>query len=218
MGLIVAIDGPAGAGKSTVAKAAALKLGFGRVDTGAIYRALTFAALGRGVDDPIELVQIARSLVLCFKKDRVFLHNEEVTESIRSAAVTSRVSYVSAIPEVRLELLELQRRLGRAHPHGAVLEGRDIGTVVFPDAEVKVYLTATDEERARRRHAELCTRGETQPLDVVLESIRRRDAYDESREAAPLRVADGATVVDTTGRAFSEVVDSVVGLVRVSVG
>ena len=216
MGVIVAIDGPAGAGKSSVAQAVADRLGFCRVDTGAIYRAVTLLALERGIppeDQPV-LGELTRTLDLRFEGGRVFLGDRDVTQDIRSRAVTEAVSPVAAVPEVRAGLLELQRRLGRAHPRGAVLEGRDIGTVVFPDAEVKVFLTASDEERARRRHAELAAAGRPDAYDDVLANIRGRDAFDSGRETAPLELAASAVEIDTTDHGFDAVVEMVLALVE----
>ena len=214
MGLIVAIDGPAGAGKSSVAAGVADELGFTRVDTGAMYRAVTLVAKEQGVEDAEGLSAVARALPLHFEGRRVFLGEREVTDAIRSQAVTEAVSAVSAVAGVRGALLGLQRRLGRAHDRGAVLEGRDIGTVVFPDAEVKVYLTASNHERARRRHAELVAAGRSDTLEQVLDSIRARDLRDGSRTVAPLRAAADAIRVDTTEKKLAQVVEEVVAIVR----
>ncbi|MEO1230209.1 MAG: (d)CMP kinase [Myxococcota bacterium] len=218
MGVVVAIDGPAGAGKSTVARAVADQLGFTRVDTGAIYRCVTLLALERGLEESAALADAARRLNLDFEGTQVSLEGRDVTRAIRSSEVTGAVSGVSAVPEVRAALLETQRRLAREHPRGAVLEGRDIGTVVFPDADVKVFLTASDEERARRRHAELVAGGSGETIDLVLESIRRRDALDAGRAVAPLVAAEDATVVDSTGLSQAEVVHRIVSIVRQKVG
>lgn len=212
MGTIVAIDGPAGAGKSTVARAVAERLGFTRVDTGALYRCVTLLALEQGLEGSGTLARAAHDLELEFRGTEVKLGGRDVTSLIRSAEVTGAVSAVSAEPEVRAALLETQRRLARDHPRGAVLEGRDIGTVVFPEADVKVFLTASDEERARRRHAELASRGSGETVDLVLESIRRRDAQDAGRAVAPLLAAEDAVVVDSTGLTLEEVVDRIVAI------
>jgi cytidylate kinase len=218
MGVIVAIDGPAGSGKSTAARAAAERLGFERVDTGAMYRAVTLRALEDDIEAPTELGRLTRDLQLRFRGARVLIDDRDVTRAIRSDAVTRAVSRVSAVPEVRAGLLELQRRLGREQPRGAVLEGRDIGTVVFPDAEVKIFLTASDEERARRRHAELAADGARTSYEEVLEGIRRRDRLDGTRAVAPLRAAEDAVVLDTTGKGFDEVVDELVEVIRDQLG
>lgn len=179
-----------------------------------MYRAVTLLAAERGVEDAAGLSELARTMPLRFDGTRVFLGDREVTRDIRSEPVNLRVSAVSAVPEVRAELLERQRELGRAHAAGAVLEGRDIGTVVFPDAEVKVFLTASPEERAQRRHAEVVSAGGDESFDAVLEGIRRRDRLDGTRSVAPLRPAEDAIQVDTTGKTFNWVVEEVVRLIR----
>jgi cytidylate kinase len=207
---IVAIDGPAGAGKSTVARQLARRLGFTIIDTGAIYRSVALAALKAAVpwDDDQRLGELLDSgLGLIFDGDRVLLRGEDVTEAIRTPEVTRGASIVSARPIVRKKLLQLQRDLGLAAARGAVLEGRDIGTVVFPDAEVKFFLTASDAARAQRRHAELAEKGLQVPLNAVLTDQRRRDKDDTERTIAPLRAAADAVVIDTTGLDLDEVVE-----------
>jgi cytidylate kinase len=211
MSFIVAIDGPAGAGKSSVARNVAQRLGLTRVDTGAIYRAVTLLALREGSDAPRRWAEITASLDLRFEGTRVWLGDEDVTDAIRSREVNAQVSRVSADPEVRRNLLQVQRSLAQATAEGALLEGRDIGTVVFPDADVKVFLTASAEERARRRFAELPPG--TESYEDVLQSIRERDAYDSNRTHAPLRVADDAVVVDTTQLDQAQVEDRVAELI-----
>ena len=218
MAFIVAIDGPAGAGKSTIASGVAGRLGIARVDTGAIYRALTLRALEQQLSDDGAIATLLPRLDLAFDGEQVFLGEREVTVDIRTLAVTREVSRVSAIPAVRAGLLELQRRLGRAHPVGAVLEGRDIGTVVFPDAEVKVFLTASPEERARRRLKDLEASGTAATHQEVLEAIIARDRYDSERAVAPLKAAEDAVLVDSTGQSTTEVIDEIAGLVRERLG
>lgn len=200
--LTVAIDGPAGAGKSTVSKTVARALGYTLVDTGAIYRAVALLAQRRGVswDDELGLEAVVRNLEIDFRLDngtnRVWVNGEEVTDVIRTPQMDQGASKVSSHMRVRQGLLALQRRLaGRG---GAVLEGRDIGTVVCPDAEVKVFLDASVEERARRRFRELEKRGETPGYEQVLADVRARDSRDRQREHAPLRIADDAVVLDCT--------------------
>ena len=208
---IVAIDGPAGAGKSTVARQLARRLGFTMIDTGAIYRSVALAA--RRADTAWDDDEGLRKLLdgglgLGFvPDDRVLLKGHDVTEAIRTPEISRGASVVSARPVVREKLLELQRDLGRNAERGAVLEGRDIGTVVFPDAQVKFFLTASDEARARRRHAELVEKGLSVPLEEVLADQRRRDKDDSTRSIAPLRPASDALLVDTTGLDLAEVVD-----------
>ncbi|HEY2027836.1 MAG TPA: (d)CMP kinase [Myxococcales bacterium] len=207
---IVAIDGPAGAGKSTVARQLAERLGFSMIDTGAIYRSVALAARQAeiGWDDDQGLAHLlAHGLPLAFKEGRVLLAGEDVTEAIRTPEMSRGASVVSARGVVRERLLDLQRDLGRSAATGAVLEGRDIGTVVFPDAEVKFFLTATDEARALRRHAELSTKGLTVGLSEVLSAQRLRDKDDTERAIAPLKPAPDAIVIDTTGLDLAEVVE-----------
>ena len=207
---IVAIDGPAGAGKSTVARQLARRLGFTIIDTGAIYRSVALAAQRAGIswEEDSGLARLLDAgLGLTFQGDRVLLRGEDVTEAIRTPEISRGASVVSARPVVRQKLLQLQRDLGRAAPRGAVLEGRDIGTVVFPDADVKFFLTASDEARAQRRHAELNEKGLSVPLPEVLSDQRRRDKDDTERAIAPLRAAADAVVVDTTGFDMEQVVE-----------
>jgi cytidylate kinase len=207
---IVAIDGPAGAGKSTVARQLARRLGFAIIDTGAIYRSVALAARRAGVawDDDEGLRRLLDAgLALSFDAERVLLHGEDVTEAIRAPEISRGASVVSARPVVRQKLLQLQRDLGHAAPRGAVLEGRDIGTVVFPDAQVKFFLTASDAARAQRRHAELAEKGTQVPLEEVLADQQRRDKDDTERAISPLRAAPDAIRVDTTGLDLGEVVE-----------
>jgi len=220
---IVAIDGPAGAGKSTAARRTAESLGFVLVDTGALYRGVALIAKERGVDlgDSEGVAEVARSLDLRFlsaadQEPRLWIDGEDRSEAIRSPEISGSASVVSAHGAVRDALLDLQRRLGQAG--GVVLEGRDIGTVVFPDAEVKIYLTASDEERARRRVDDLRTRGFEADPEVVLREIRDRDRRDRERDVAPLRIADDAIVVDTSDLSFDEVVVRLVEIAQTRSG
>jgi CMP/dCMP kinase len=207
---IVAIDGPAGAGKSTVARQLARRLGFSIIDTGAIYRTVALVAARAGIawDDDEGLRKLLdRGLGLSFEGERVLLDGEDVSEAIRTPEISRGASVVSARPVVREKLLGLQRELGRRAARGAVLEGRDIGTVVFPDADVKFFLTASDDARARRRYAELAGKGRPQALAEVLADQRQRDQDDTTRAIAPLRAAPDAVVVDTTDIDLDQVVD-----------
>ncbi len=209
---IVAIDGPAGAGKSTVSKILARRLGFTMVDTGAIYRCVALAAsrLGIPASDDGALEGLLAGLKISFRtkgeENQVFLDGEDVSVAIRVPAISSLASEVSARPVVRAALLGLQRKLALAAEVGAVLEGRDIGTVVFPDADVKFFLDADPAIRARRRFEELFSRGAETSLDKVAREQNRRDKNDRSREEAPLRAAADATVVDSSAIPLSEVV------------
>ena len=208
-GLVVAIDGPSGAGKSTVGRALAARLGYTYVDTGAMYRALTVKALRAGVSPDAEgsLVALARetSIELEDGGRRVRLDGMDVTSEIRSRDVTAAVSAVSAHPGVRRDMVERQRRLGVGG--GVVLDGRDIGTAVFPDAEAKFYLDADPRKRARRRQAELHAAGSDIGLEELEREIRARDAADSTRADSPLVRAADATLVDTTALTAEEVVE-----------
>lgn len=220
--MIVAIDGPSGAGKSTVAKAVAKALGFSCLDTGAMYRAIAWRALQDGValDDEPTLGEIARTYDIAFGHvegdpvpRRVFIGDDEVTDAIRTAEIDRAVSPVSAAPAVREALLDQQRRIGNAGDY--VVEGRDIGTVVFPEAEVKVFLTASDEERAHRRVRQNADRSiGSIDFDEVLADLRRRDEHDSSRATSPLKPADDAVRLDSTGRYIEDVIDEIVELAR----
>lgn len=213
---IVAIDGPAGAGKSTVSKALAKRLGFALVDTGAIYRTVALAASRAGIafDDDARLGQLLPGLHLRFEfqgeENRVFLQgaqgDEDVSAAIRTPEMSKAASAVSARPVVRDGLLELQRRLARAAKTGAILEGRDIGTVVFPDAQAKFFLTATSNQRAERRYKELLAKGQQVDLKQVLSEQSQRDRDDSMREVAPLRAAPDAVILDSTDLGLEEVV------------
>jgi cytidylate kinase len=220
---VIAIDGPSGAGKSTIARLLAAELGWTYIDTGAMYRSIGLKAdrLAVALDDDRGLAELcARTrLELCDGGDgsiRVLLDGEDVSEVIREHRVSELASRVSARQPVRDAMGRFQRQLGEASP--AVLEGRDIGTVIFPDALLKVFLTASDEERARRRTAELRRRGQTADYDRVLADIRQRDAQDSTREHAPLVCAADARPVDTTGLGIGEVVRRIAEMVREELG
>ncbi len=217
--VIVALDGPAGAGKSSVAAQVAQRLGLALVDTGAVYRCVALAAQRQGVhwSDEAGLARLLPALAIGFRfeggTNRVFLGAEDVSLAVRSPEISRGASAVSARPAVRAGLLDLQRRLARAAPLGAVLEGRDIGTVVFPDADVKFFVTAAPEVRARRRFAELRARGADVSLEQVLAEQRQRDADDSSRAVAPMRRASDARELDTSHLDLGQVVQAVVDAV-----
>lgn len=220
----VAIDGPAGAGKSTVAKRLAERLGFLHVDTGALYRTVALAAhrAGASWDEESRIADVAEAVVSARRirmeraegggPMRVLLDGEDVSLAIRTPEMSAGASRVSAIARVRGALLDLQRQAGAAG--GVVLEGRDIGTVVFPDAEVKLFLTATPEERARRRYDELVEKGVATTYEATLADQLARDKADTERKVAPLRQAEDAVLVDSTGRDIDQVIEEMVRVVE----
>ncbi len=217
MGLKCAIDGPSGAGKSTIAKTLAQKIGFIYVDTGALYRAIGLYALRKGVitDIPEQVVPLLDEIKLDLRHEnnvqRVFLNGEDVSDLIRTQEISMAASDVSAFAEVRQFLIDLQREI--AANNDVIMDGRDIGTVILPDAEVKVFLTASPEERARRRFEELKARSRDVEYEKVLSDINRRDYNDSHREISPLRKADDAIELDSTGMEVGEVVDRVEELI-----
>lgn len=216
---IVAIDGPAGAGKSTVSKILALRLHFTLVDTGAIYRCVALKARRANVTltDEAALQKIVDGLSVSFEmteeKNRVLLDGEDVSEEIRTSENSLAASRVSAQPVVRAALLGLQRKLALAAEEGAILEGRDIGTVVFPDAELKVFLFADPKVRAERRFEELFQKGHEKPVDQVLADQNKRDKEDSERELAPLKPAGDSVQIDSTHLHLSDVVHRIEALV-----
>jgi len=224
--VLIAIDGPAGAGKSTVARKVAEELGFVLVDTGAMYRVVALAASRKGYafsdDEPVAALaeRLANERSIRLEQDpspdstgvRVFLDGEDVSRAIRTPEMSLGASRVSAIPRVREALLAMQRQAGEGG--GVVLEGRDIGTVVFPDAEVKFYLTATSTERATRRHSELSAKGQQVSLEDTLADVEKRDRADTLRPVAPLKQADDAILVDSSGLPIDQVVAQMVAVVR----
>jgi CMP/dCMP kinase len=209
---IVAIDGPAGAGKSTVSRLLARRLGFALVDTGAIYRCVALQATREAValDDDARLGPLLAGIHVAFRmvegENHVFLDGRDVSAEIRVPAMSMAASAVSSRPVVRSGLLKLQRRLALEAAEGAILEGRDIGTVVFPDADAKFFLEAAPAVRARRRFEELFQRGTESTLDAVLDEQNKRDHNDASRPISPLRAAEDAERVDSTALPLSEVV------------
>ena len=218
--LIVAIDGPSGAGKSTVARALALRLGVPYIDTGAMYRAVGLAARQRGValpiPDPEAVARIAGAvrveLIPSAEGSRVLLDGKDVSEAIREPEISLYASAVSAIPAVRRCLVEQQQRLGRER--GGIMEGRDIGTKVFPAAPFKFFLTAAPAIRAGRRSLELASRGTPQPYDAVLEEMEKRDRDDASRADSPLTLDDRYVLIDSSDRPFEAIVSEIEGRVR----
>ena len=217
--LIIAIDGPSGVGKGTISRRVAAALGYRHVDTGAMYRAVGWAALHAGVamDAEDDVVRIAAGLAIDVDDGRVAVDGRDITAAIRTPAIDRVASAVSQLPRVRRILVERQRALGQGG--GIVMEGRDIGTVVFPGADVKIYLDAAPEERARRRAADSSHVGSRgMSLDAVASEMAARDRADSTRAASPLRPAEDAHVVDTTGVSIDEVVRRVLEIVEKAKG
>lgn len=212
--MIVAIDGPAGAGKSSVARAAAAALGFAHMDTGAMYRALTLAALDEGLDvtDRDLLDAFVASMDVSLDDNSVTIGGRDVTAMLRTAEVTDAVPRIAAEPQVRAALVPLQRRL--AERRDIVVEGRDIGTVVFPDAEIKIYLTASPIERARRRTRQMGLAEDDGTIEEMAADIGARDTTDTTRDVSPLLQAEGSRRIDSSDMTLEEVVAAVVELVE----
>lgn len=215
----IAIDGPSGAGKSSIAKAVSKKLGYIYVDTGALYRSIGLNAVRCGVENTRDeglvvptLENANVSLRFINGEQRVFLGDDDVSEAIRQNEISMAASNVSAIPRVREFLFSLQRDI--AEKNNCIMDGRDIGTVVLPNADIKIFLTASSEERARRRYKELSEKGQTVDFDTLLKEIEERDYQDSHRETAPLKKAEDAVLVDTTGVSFDEAVELILNTIK----
>jgi CMP/dCMP kinase len=215
---VIAIDGPSGVGKGTVARALAAALGYRHVDTGAMYRAVAWRAqqLGLDLDDENSVLAVAQEALIEVDGSRVVIDGTDVSAAIRTPDIDRATTRVARLPRVRAELVARQRALAEQGP--LVMEGRDIGTVVFPAAAVKIYLDASADERARRRaHDPAHSAAQTQDLARIAEAMQRRDENDRTRQASPLSVAADATVIDTTGTPASRVLDQVLAIVRARV-
>ncbi|NMA06672.1 MAG: (d)CMP kinase [Ruminococcaceae bacterium] len=214
----IAIDGPSGAGKSTMARKLAEKLGFIYVDTGALYRAIGLFALsvGANIYEPASVSGILAGIDISLKytdgQQQVILNGKDVSGEIRSEAVSMAASAVSAIPRVREFLLDTQRKLAREN--NVIMDGRDIGTVVLPDADLKIFLTASPEERANRRYNQLIKKGVSANYDAVLKDLEKRDYDDSNREICPLKPAEDSVIVDTTGNELEESVELLFNIVK----
>jgi cytidylate kinase len=221
-GIVIAVDGPSGAGKSTITRMLAERLGYIYLDTGAMYRTVALMASRQGVatGDDVSLDRICAGLDLSFQRDngccRVIANSEDVSEAIRSPEISMLTSAISARKVVRDHMQRLQRDMG--HDGGVILEGRDIGTAVFPDAELKLFLTASAEERGLRRYKELKAKGQDVELEQTIAEVIQRDRQDEGREHAPLRRADDAVLIDSTGKSIEEVLVEMEGLVSRRLG
>lgn len=212
--MIIAVDGPAGAGKSTISKLIAKKLNINYIDTGAMYRAVTYKCLSEGVDVKNEeaVIEVAKRTDIDFRDDNIYLDSKVVNEEIRTREVSANVSDVAKIKEVRYLMVDVQREIGTRND--VILDGRDIGSYVFPNADYKFFLVATPEERGRRRYKELCEKGFEGTLEEIIKDIEKRDEIDSNREFAPLKKADDAIEIDTTGLGIDEVVEAVVSKIK----
>lgn len=208
----IAIDGPAGAGKSTVAKILAEKLQMLYLDTGAMYRAVTLKSIKNNVFAESKIAELSGNIQIDIKDNKIYLDGEDVTQDIRTPEVTNMVSYVAKIPKVRENMVNIQRKF--AEKKGIIMDGRDIGTTVLPDAKYKFFLTADLKERAKRRSLELAQKGHNIDVEKVQKDIQERDVQDMQRACSPLKVAEGAKVIDTTNKTIDEVVEEIMGVIR----
>ena len=218
MSFIVGIDGPAGSGKGTVTKRVANKLGLINIDTGSTYRCVALEVLNRNIniEDKQKIIELAQNIEIDIKPlpdgDRIFLNGKEVTKEIRSKEVTGIVSPISSIKQVRFAMVELQRKL--AQGKNVIMEGRDICTYVFPNADVKIYLDASIEERAKRRYKENQEKNIDMTYEEVYENIRKRDENDKAKEIGALKVADDSIIVDTTNLTIDEVAEKIIEIIK----
>ena len=213
--LVIAVDGPAGAGKSTIAKLIAEKLNINYIDTGAMYRAITYKCLQNNIDinNEKEVINIAKNCEIDFKDNNIYLNGEILTDEIRTMEVSNNLSNVAKIKEVRYLIVDVQRNIGKVS--SVILDGRDIGSYVFPNADYKFFLIATPEERGNRRYKELVNKGYDVNLEEIIKDIIKRDEIDSNREFAPLVKAEDAIEIDTTGKSINEVVQSVLSKINI---
>ncbi|MFR8870316.1 (d)CMP kinase [Paraclostridium sordellii] len=212
--LVIAVDGPAGAGKSTIAKIVADKLNINYIDTGAMYRAITYKVLTNNIDinDEKAIVEVAKNSDIDFKDNNIYLDGKILKEEIRTPQVSHNVSNIAQIKDVRHLMVDVQRDIG--NKSSVILDGRDIGSYVFPNADYKFYLVASPEERGERRYKELIKKGYETTLDEVINDVIRRDEIDSNREFAPLVKAKDAIEIDTTGKKIDNVVESVISKIK----
>ena len=211
--MIIAIDGPAGSGKSTIAKLIAEDLGLVYLDTGAMYRLVTLKALNDGILDDLEkIIKMLDNLSIDIKENGFYLDDTDVSEEIRKPVVSENVSNIAAIREVREKMVDLQRKFSESK--NVILDGRDIGTVVFPNADVKIFLIADAKERANRRYKELVAKGENVKIEEIYENILKRDKIDSTRKESPLKKANDAIEVDTTSKNIEEVKNEILYIIK----
>ena len=212
--LVIAVDGPAGAGKSTIAKIIADKLNINYIDTGAMYRAVTYKVLQNNIDttDEQAIIEVAKASEIDFKDNNIYLDGKILKEEIRTPEVSNNVSNVAQIKEVRYLMVDVQREIGNRS--SVILDGRDIGSYVFPNADYKFFLNASPEERGERRYKELVKKGYETTVEEVIKDVIRRDEIDSNREFAPLVKADDAIEIDTTGKTIEDVVEDVISKIK----
>lgn len=208
----IAIDGPAGAGKSTVAKIVADKMNMTYIDTGAMYRAITLLSIKHGKNDVGDIINLAKEVEIKIHGKCIYVNGEDVTDAVRNLEVTNKVSTIAKIPEIRVLMTRLQREM--AKNKGIVMDGRDIGTTILPDAKYKFYLTANVKERATRRYKELIKDGQKVTLEQIEKDIIQRDRQDKQRAFSPLAVAKDAVIIDTTEKTITQVVEEMLYFIK----